>query len=145
MCMVAGSLVYVMDVTDRIISKLCPFIAGGIFVGSVYWTAVTYGAVTVMQVQKLGLIVSPIYQVIGLVWWCRSLSVGLTSQRLHKLATWSVKVKQMILQNMRELFGDSSCSEFWKLIPCCCCDGRCSIWCVVRYFQLHQYTSSWQA
>lgn len=67
MCMVAGSLVYVMDVTDRIISKLCPFIAGGIFVGSVYWTAVTYGAVTVMQVQKLGLIVSPIYQVIGLV------------------------------------------------------------------------------
>ena len=50
--MVAGPLVYVMDMTDRIISKLCPFIAGGIFIGSVYWTAVTYGAVTVMQVNQ---------------------------------------------------------------------------------------------
>jgi len=48
---VVGPLVYVMDVSDRIISKLCPFIAGGIFIGSVYWTAVTYGAVTVMQVN----------------------------------------------------------------------------------------------
>jgi len=52
-CVVAGPLVYVMDITDRIISKLCPFIAGGIFIGSVYWTAVTYGAVTVMQVCGL--------------------------------------------------------------------------------------------
>ena len=51
--MFAGPLVYIMDVTDRIISKLCPFIAGGIFIGSVYWTAVTYGAVTVMQVGCL--------------------------------------------------------------------------------------------
>ena len=47
---VIGPLVYVMDMSDRIISKLCPFIADGIFIGSVYWTAVTYGAVTVMQV-----------------------------------------------------------------------------------------------
>jgi len=47
---VIGPLVYVMDMSDRIISKLCPFIAGGIFIGSVYWTAVTYGAVTVVQV-----------------------------------------------------------------------------------------------
>jgi len=51
--MTVGPLVYMMDVTDRIISKLCPFIAGGIFIGSVYWTAVTYGAVTVMQVGGL--------------------------------------------------------------------------------------------
>ena len=47
---VAGPLVYVLDIIDRIIYKVCPFIAGGIRVGSVYWTAVTYGAVTVMQV-----------------------------------------------------------------------------------------------
>ncbi|XP_013420568.1 E3 ubiquitin-protein ligase MARCH5 [Lingula anatina] len=45
-----GSVVYLMDVADRIIYKTCPFLAGGIFVGSVYWTAVTYGALTVMQV-----------------------------------------------------------------------------------------------
>ena len=55
--MAVGPLVYVMDMTDRIISKLCPFIAGGIFIGSVYWTAVTYGAVTVMQVNGLHLLV----------------------------------------------------------------------------------------
>lgn len=47
---ITGPLVYVMDVADRIVCKLCPFVAGGIFIGSVYWTAVTYGAVTVMQV-----------------------------------------------------------------------------------------------
>ena len=46
----AGPVVYVMEVVDRIIYKVCPFVAGGVFIGSVYWTAVTYGAVTVMQV-----------------------------------------------------------------------------------------------
>ena len=43
---------YVMDLFDRAIYKLCPFVAGGVFIGSVYWTAVTYGAVTVMQVMS---------------------------------------------------------------------------------------------
>ena len=45
-----GPLVYFMDLADRITFKVCPFVAGGIFLGSMYWTAVTYGAVTVMQV-----------------------------------------------------------------------------------------------
>ena len=48
----SGPLVYVMDVADKVICKLCPFVAGGIFLGSVYWTAVTYGAVTIMQVLQ---------------------------------------------------------------------------------------------
>lgn len=67
-----GPLVYVMDVVDRVIYKLCPFVAGGIFIGSVYWTAVTYGAVTVMQVlgHKEGLNVmeraDPLFLLIGL-------------------------------------------------------------------------------
>ena len=42
---------YLMDIADKIIYKTCPFVAGGMFIGSVYWTAVTYGAVTVMQVS----------------------------------------------------------------------------------------------
>lgn len=42
---------YVLDLADRLISKACPFAAAGIMVGSIYWTAVTYGAVTVMQVS----------------------------------------------------------------------------------------------
>lgn len=48
---VTGPVVYVLDLADRLISKACPFAAAGIMVGSIYWTAVTYGAVTVMQVQ----------------------------------------------------------------------------------------------
>lgn len=61
-----------MDVADRVIYKMCPFVAGGIFIGSVYWTAVTYGAVTVMQVlgHKEGLNVmeraDPLFLLIGL-------------------------------------------------------------------------------
>lgn len=48
---VIGPVVYVLDLADRLISKACPFAAAGIMVGSIYWTAVTYGAVTVMQVH----------------------------------------------------------------------------------------------
>lgn len=67
-----GPVVYLMDIADRIIYKICPFVAGGIFIGSVYWTAVTYGAVTVMQVlgHKEGLNVmeraDPLFLLIGL-------------------------------------------------------------------------------
>jgi len=40
-----------MDSLDALISRVCPFVAAGLVVGSIYWTAVTYGAVTVMQVR----------------------------------------------------------------------------------------------
>lgn len=42
---------------DRILSRVSPFAAASIVVGTVYWSAVTYGAVTVMQVvgHKKGL------------------------------------------------------------------------------------------
>ncbi|XP_015520783.1 E3 ubiquitin-protein ligase MARCHF5 isoform X2 [Neodiprion pinetum] len=45
-----GPLVVMLDTMDSVIFRVCPFIAAGIVVGSIYWTAVTYGAVTVMQV-----------------------------------------------------------------------------------------------
>ncbi|TSK22627.1 E3 ubiquitin-protein ligase MARCH5 [Bagarius yarrelli] len=67
-----GPIVYVLDLADRLISKACPFAAAGIMVGSIYWTAVTYGAVTVMQVvgHKEGLDVmeraDPLFLLIGL-------------------------------------------------------------------------------
>jgi len=47
---ISGPLVVVLDTIDAVIFRVCPFIAAGIVVGSIYWTAVTYGAVTVMQV-----------------------------------------------------------------------------------------------
>ncbi|CAK9298877.1 unnamed protein product, partial [Gordionus sp. m RMFG-2023] len=46
----SGPVIYILEQIDKIIFKICPFIAAGIIVGTVYWTAVTYGAVTVMQV-----------------------------------------------------------------------------------------------
>lgn len=67
-----GPFVYFLDAVDRLIYKVCPFAAGGIVVGSVYWSAVTYGAVTVMQVlgHKEGLDVmeraDPLFLLIGL-------------------------------------------------------------------------------
>ncbi|XP_033957061.1 LOW QUALITY PROTEIN: E3 ubiquitin-protein ligase MARCHF5 [Pseudochaenichthys georgianus] len=67
-----GPVVYVLDLADRFISKAGPFAAAGIMVGSIYWTAVTYGAVTVMQVvgHKEGLDVmeraDPLFLLIGL-------------------------------------------------------------------------------
>lgn len=68
----SGLFVRILDTLDRIICKACPFLAGGILVGSVYWTAVTYGAVTIMQVlgHKEGLNVmekaDPLIMLIGL-------------------------------------------------------------------------------
>lgn len=46
----AGPLVYFLQQVDRVLSKVSPFAAAGIVVGTLYWSAVTYGAVTVMQV-----------------------------------------------------------------------------------------------
>jgi len=39
-----------LDTMDKLVGRLCPVIAGGVCVGSLYWTCVTYGAITVMQI-----------------------------------------------------------------------------------------------
>nr|CAD7571984.1 unnamed protein product [Timema californicum] len=44
-----GPVVVVLDAVDNIIYSMCPFVAAGVVIGSIYWTAVTYGAVTIMQ------------------------------------------------------------------------------------------------
>lgn len=46
----SGPVVKVLEALDKLVGRLCPVIAGGVCVGSLYWTCVTYGAVTVMQV-----------------------------------------------------------------------------------------------
>lgn len=67
-----GTLLSIMEPLDWLIDKTCPFVAGGLFIGSLYWTMVTYGAVTVMQVlgHKEGLSVmegsDPLVLLIGL-------------------------------------------------------------------------------
>lgn len=45
-----GTFVSILEGIDTIIKRLSPFLAAGVIVGSLYWTAVTYGAVTVILV-----------------------------------------------------------------------------------------------
>ncbi|XP_041985338.1 E3 ubiquitin-protein ligase MARCHF5 [Aricia agestis] len=45
-----GAFVALLDTLEEITHKISPFIAGGVLLGSIYWIAITYGAVTVMQV-----------------------------------------------------------------------------------------------
>lgn len=45
-----GKLANILEAFDNLIKRVSPFLAAGIFVGSLYWTAVTYGAVTFLQV-----------------------------------------------------------------------------------------------
>ena len=42
-------LVSALDSTELLIHRVCPIVAGGVCVGSLYWTCVTFGAVTLMQ------------------------------------------------------------------------------------------------
>lgn len=46
-----GAFVALLDTIEEMTHKICPFIAGGVLLGSIYWIAITYGAVTVMQVS----------------------------------------------------------------------------------------------
>lgn len=61
--MFIGPVVLILDAVDNVIYKVCPFVAAGIVVGSIYWTAVTYGAVTVMQVMHVTCFVFGIYSI----------------------------------------------------------------------------------
>nr|CAB3263648.1 E3 ubiquitin-protein ligase MARCH5 [Phallusia mammillata] len=67
-----GRICGVMMTVDRLIYKASPIVATGVLLGSVYWTAVTYGAITVMQVlgHKEGLDMmeraDPLFLLIGL-------------------------------------------------------------------------------
>ncbi|KAJ3605188.1 hypothetical protein NHX12_027238 [Muraenolepis orangiensis] len=67
-----GPLVYSLQHVDKTISRVSPFAAVGVVVGTVYWSAVTYGAVTVMQVvgHKKGLSImeraDPLFLLMGL-------------------------------------------------------------------------------
>lgn len=49
----AGPLVYFLQHVDGSLSRASPFAAVGVVAGTIYWSAVTYGAVTVMQVSEL--------------------------------------------------------------------------------------------
>lgn len=45
-----GLVADLLEGIDNVIRRSSPFIAAGVFVGSFYWTACTYGAITILQV-----------------------------------------------------------------------------------------------
>ena len=47
----SGAIMKVLDGADLLVGRLCPVVAGGVIVGGVYWSCVTFGAVTIMQVD----------------------------------------------------------------------------------------------
>jgi len=44
-----SKLMAFLEISDKLLTRMCPIIAGGLCVGSIYWTSVTFGAVTIMQ------------------------------------------------------------------------------------------------
>ncbi|XP_055849999.1 E3 ubiquitin-protein ligase MARCHF5 [Episyrphus balteatus] len=90
-----GKFANVLEVFDNLIKRLSPFLAAGIFVGSLYWTAVTYGAVTFLQIvgHKKGLALmengDPLVLLIGLP----AIPVGLV---LGRMIRWEDAVLRLI-------------------------------------------------
>lgn len=90
-----GRFANILESFDNIIKRLSPFLAAGIVVGSLYWTAVTYGAVTVLQIvgHKKGLALmengDPLVLLIGLP----AIPVGLV---LGKMIRWEEAVIKLI-------------------------------------------------
>uniref|UniRef100_A0A914WS79 E3 ubiquitin-protein ligase MARCHF5 n=1 Tax=Plectus sambesii TaxID=2011161 RepID=A0A914WS79_9BILA len=46
----ANVLLQMLENMDRFVARACPLLTGGVILGSVYWSAVTYGAVTIMEI-----------------------------------------------------------------------------------------------
>lgn len=81
-----GTFVSILEGIDSIIKRLSPFLAAGVIVGSLYWTAVTYGAVTVW--------ISPLFQLLnhfGFPWEFWN-PIGI----VHLISThWTLQVLQV--------------------------------------------------
>lgn len=45
-----GTLANVLEGIDTLVRRVSPFLTAGLIVGSLYWTSVTYGAITILQV-----------------------------------------------------------------------------------------------
>lgn len=90
-----GKLANILESFDNMVKRLSPFLAAGIIVGSLYWTAVTYGAVTVLQIvgHKKGMALmengDPLVLLIGLP----AIPVGLV---LGRMIRWEDAVIRLI-------------------------------------------------
>jgi len=46
----SGMFMKVLDTMDMMVGHMCPWVAGGVMMGGIYWSCVTFGAVTIIQV-----------------------------------------------------------------------------------------------
>ena len=90
--------------------KVCPMLTGSFVVGSLYWTAVTFGAVSVMQVMghKRGLEImeqaDPLFLLVGLPTIPFALLLSeMIRWEDHLLATWRKQSQKWWI--IRKLFG----------------------------------------
>ncbi|XP_026472731.1 E3 ubiquitin-protein ligase MARCH5-like [Ctenocephalides felis] len=90
-----GMIVLILDGIEMLTKKLSPFLAAGIVVGSVYWTAVTYGAITVMQVvgHKEGMALMELQDPLVLLVGLPAIPIGLV---LGKMLRWEDSVLTFI-------------------------------------------------
>jgi len=91
-----------LDALDKLIGRLCPVVAGGVCVGSLYWTCVTYGAVTVMQVagHDKGLTLMETADPLFLLVSLPLVPVGLV---LAKMVRWQEPVLQFLRARLPQL------------------------------------------
>ncbi|XP_055626910.1 E3 ubiquitin-protein ligase MARCHF5-like [Toxorhynchites rutilus septentrionalis] len=91
-----GSLANVLEGIDTFIKRISPFLTAGVIVGSIYWTAVTYGAVTILQTvgynEGLALMerAEPVVLLIGLP----AISIGLILGRMIRWEEFVLKFLQ---------------------------------------------------
>ncbi|XP_017000104.2 E3 ubiquitin-protein ligase MARCHF5 [Drosophila takahashii] len=94
MNLLAGALEFL----DLAVRRTCPYVAAGMFMCCVYWTAITYGAITVIQVlgQKRGLelMENEVFLLVGLPF----IPVGLVLSRL-------VRWEDAVLKAMRSRYN----------------------------------------
>ncbi|KAI5694120.1 hypothetical protein M8J75_010908 [Diaphorina citri] len=94
-------LVSLLDTIDTAVYKLCPFVAAGVVLGSMYWCAVTYGAVTVMVVigRENGLQVMREVDAIVLLLGLPAIPVVLI---LANMVTWEDRVLTLLRRHVSE-------------------------------------------
>lgn len=95
-------LVAILDATDNLVHRCCPVIAGAVCIGSIYWTCVTFGAVTLMQTvgHDQGLVMmersDPLFLLVSLP----LVPVGLV---LGKMVRWEEPVLRFLRSSVPKL------------------------------------------
>ena len=98
----SGHIVYIVELYDRFMYATSPFAAATLVIGSIYWSAVSYGAITVLQIfgQDEGKIVleeaDPLMLMVGLPSIPFMLIVG-------KLIRWEDQILKMWKNHHQEI------------------------------------------